>query len=130
MKKIKFELGGIAQHCLDVYLEKPNMYDNYIPANMMGASNDFYNFVLDSYYVFKKSDGVSLKSAWEMYKQYCEEARVNYPYSQRVFREELKNYFKDYKDRFIFEDGTRVRSYYRGFKSEKLDLVNSDKANS
>ena len=130
MKKIKFELGGIAQHCLDVYLEKPNMYDNYIPANMMGASNDFYNFVLDSYYVFKKSDGVSLKSAWEMYKQYCEEARVNYPYSQRVFREELKNYFKDYKDRFIFEDGTRVRSYYNGFKSEKLDLVNRNEANS
>lgn len=47
---------------------------------MMGASNDFYNFVVDSYHVFKREDGVSLKSAWEMYKTYTEEAKVPYPF--------------------------------------------------
>ena len=65
MKKIEFELGAIACHCRDVYLESPNAYDDYIPVNMLGATNDFYNFILDSYQIFKDSDGISLKSAWE-----------------------------------------------------------------
>ena len=116
-KQIGFELGAIAKHCLDVYLEEPDRYENYVPTVMLGASNDFYNFVVDSYIVFKKEDGTTLKAAWEMYKTYCEEAKVPYPYSQRVFKEELKNYFLDYRDRFSMEDGSRVRSYYTGFKT-------------
>ena len=35
---------------------------------MLGASNDFYNFIIDSYHVFKKEDGTTLKASWEMYK--------------------------------------------------------------
>ena len=119
--KIKFELGGIAAHCLDVYNEDPGAYDNYIPVTMLGASNDFYNFVEDSYEVFKREDGVTLKQAWAMYTVYCEEAKVPYPFSQRLFREELKNYFKEFKERAIIEDGVRVRNYYCGFIFEKFE---------
>ena len=54
MKQIEFELGAIAYHCQEVYLEDPNCYDDYIPIAMLGASNDFYNFVVDSYPVFKR----------------------------------------------------------------------------
>lgn len=92
-KQIAFELGAIAYHCQEVYLSDPGYYDDYIPIAMLGASNDFYNFIIDSYHVFKKEDGATLKAAWEMYKTYCEEAKVPYPYSQRNFKEELKNYF-------------------------------------
>ena len=120
IKRIDFELGAIAQYCLDVYLKDPGRYDSYVPLNMMGASNDFYNFVLDSYYIFEKEDGVSLKVAWEMYKTYCEEARVPYPMTQRNFKEELKNYFHEYKDRMALEDGSRIRSYFSGFRKEKF----------
>ena len=63
MKRIPFELGAIAYHCKEVYLSDPNRYDNYIPITMMGASNDFYNFVIDSYHIFKKEDGTTLKAA-------------------------------------------------------------------
>lgn len=115
--QVKFELGAIAYHCMGVYKENPGAYDHYIPTSMMSASNDFYNFVLDSYHIFKREDGVTLKSAWEMYKTYCDEAKVGYPFSQRAFKEELKNYFKEYNDRFNI-DGERVRSYYSGFKKE------------
>lgn len=115
--QIKFELGAIAYHCMEVYKENPGAYDHYIPTSMMSASNDFYNFVLDSYHIFKREDGVTLKSAWEMYKTYCDEAKVGYPFSQRAFKEELKNYFREYNDRFNI-DGERVRSYYSGFKKE------------
>ena len=121
MKRIPFELGAIAYHCKEVYLSDPNKYDNYIPITMMGASNDFYNFVIDSYHIFKKEDGTTLKAAWEMYKTYCEEAKVAYPFSQRSFKEELKNYFREYNDRFSFDDGSRVRSYYNGFRTDKFE---------
>lgn len=120
VKQVAFELGAIAYHCQEVYLEDPGRYDNYIPISMLGASNDFYNFVLDSYYIFKKQDGTTMKAAWEMYKTYCDEAKVPYPYSQRIFKEELKNYFRDYQDRFDMEDGTKVRSYYSGFRTDKF----------
>ncbi|GKI16912.1 hypothetical protein CE91St44_33970 [Oscillospiraceae bacterium] len=121
MKQIEFELGAIAYHCQNVYLANPSMYDDYIPVAMLGASNDFYNFIIDSYHVFKKEDGTTLKASWEMYKTYCDEAKVPFPFSQRIFKEELKNYFRDYKERFNLDDGTRVRSYYIGFRTEKFE---------
>ena len=121
VKQIEFELGPIAHHCQKVYLDDPGYYDNYIPIAMLGASNDFYNFIVDSYHVFKREDGTSLKAAWEMYKTYNEEAKVAYPLSQRAFKEELKNYFRDYSERFSHEDGSRVRSYYSGFRTERFE---------
>lgn len=127
MKQVAFELGAIAYHCQEVYMSKPDAYDDYIPVSMLGASNDFYNFVLDSYHIFKKEDGTSLKVAWEMYNTYCEEAKVSFPYSQRVFKEELKNYFWDYKERIRLEDDTRIRSYYSGFRTDKFESRSSDK---
>ena len=115
MNRIDFELGAIAAHCRDVYLSDPGYYDGYTPETMLGASNDFYNYILDMYLDFRESDGISLKSAWERYKSYCDEANVSYPYSKRNFKEELKNYFKEYHERYVMEDSTRVRSYYKGF---------------
>lgn len=127
MKQVEFELGAIAYHCREVFQSDPGKYDDYIPVEMLGASNDFYNFVADSYHVFKKEDGTTLKAAWEMYKVYCEDAKVAYPYSQRLFKEELKNYFWDYKERFNLGDGTRVRSYYVGFRKDKFEELTVDK---
>lgn len=121
VKQISFELGAIAYHCQEVYLSDTHAYDDYIPVTMFGASNDFYNFVIDSYHVFKKEDGITLKAAWEMYKTYCEEAKVSFPLPQRAFKEELKNYFREFDDRLNFDDGTRVRSYYSGFRTDKFE---------
>ena len=121
INQIDFELGHIAYHCLEVYSENPGRYDDYIPTTMLGASNDFYNFVLDSYLVFKREGSTTLKSAWEMYKSYCEEAKVPYPLSQRLFKEELKNYFREYHERYTLENGTRVRNYFDIFRYEKFE---------
>ena len=121
VKQVEFELGAIAYHCRDVYLADPGAYDDYVPLGMMGASNDFYNFVMDSYPIFKREDGTTLKAAWEMYKTYVDEAKVQYPFSQRTFKEELKNYFKEFNERFVAEDGNRLRSYYKGFRLEKFE---------
>ena len=117
-KQVKFELGAIAHHCLDVYMEDPHYYDDYVPKSMMGATNDFYNFMVDSYSVFKREDGTSLKAAWEMFKVYVEDAKVPWQMSKRVFKEELKNYFDFYDDSVDDEHGDKIKSYYSGFKTD------------
>lgn len=120
---ISYELGAIAFHCKEVYLSDPHRYDNYIPTLMMGASNDFYNFVVDSYSLFLRQDSTTLKAAWAMYQTYCEEARVPYPYSQRAFKEELKNYFWDFSTEAIDEDGHKIRNKYSGFRKDRFEEV-------
>jgi hypothetical protein len=123
MKQITFELGAIAYHCKEVYLEDPHYYDDYTPISMMSASNDFFNFMLNAYHVFYTENGTTLKAAWEMYKVYCEDAKIQpqWQLNQRKFKEELKEYFDGFDDRFNLEDGSRVRSYYHGFRVWKFD---------
>lgn len=120
IKQVKFELGAIAYHCREVYLDDPGAYDDYLPTSMMGASNDFYNFMIDSYHVFLKEDGTTLKAAWEMYKNYVDEAKVPYSLSKMHFKSELRNYFRDFDERFATGDG-RTRSYYSGFLTDKFE---------
>lgn len=126
MKQVKFELGPIAYHCKEVYLSDPGRYDEYIPTSMMGASNDFYNFMIDSYSVFKRDDGTTLKAAWEMYKTYVDEAKVPYSLSKMHFRSELMNYFRDFSERFTSDSGERIRSYYNGFLTEKFEVEDNE----
>lgn len=123
MDRIPFELGGIAYHCKNVYESDPNAYDDYIPTHMLGASNDFYNFMVDSYPIFERDDGTTLRQAWEMYRTFCDETKVPYPYSQRMFKEELRNYFRDVKERVTLEDGNRVRTYFTGLRKEKFNVI-------
>lgn len=128
IKQIEFELGAIAWHCKEVYEDNPGAYDDYIPLSMLGATNDFFNFVEELYFTFKEEGGTSLKSAWETYNTYCKDANVLYPFSKRVFKEELRNYFIEYKDRHTMSDGTRVRNYYEGFRTDKFES-NKDETN-
>lgn len=126
MNQVKFELGAIAYHCKYVYLENPDAYNNYVPTSMIGASNDFYNYVLDSYDIFKRQNSTTLKAAYEMYKAYCDDSNVKYPLSKLLFKEELKNYFATFNERALLDQGERVRNYYEGFKLDKF-IYSGDK---
>lgn len=117
MARIPFELGAIAQHCLDVYKSMgKNYYDSYKPTKMFGATNDMYNFVYDHYDIFADEKYVSLKSAWTMYKEYVDETKIEYPFSMRMFKAELGNYFEKFDERVRLGNGDRLRNVYRGFK--------------
>lgn len=118
------ELGGIARHCLEVYESMgKTYYDNYIPGLMISATNDFYNFMSDNFdYFVEHDEGITLTSAWELYKNYCSDANIPYPYKKMIFKDELKNYFEEFKDRFNGE-----RSVYVGFKRDKVEFQNSDR---
>ena len=116
MKQIEFELGAIAYKCLKRYQSMgKNHYNSYRPLEMMLQTDVFYNYVEACYDVFKRQDGVSLKQAYELYKEYCSETGIDKLLPQYKFREELRNYFETFHDRFL-KDGITVRSYYSNFK--------------
>ena len=119
MNEIPFELGAIAYHCQDVYLKDKGYYNGYVPFTMMGATNDFYNFVLDSYHVFNREDATTLDAAWQRYKAYCDDAKITYGLSKRPFSEELRSYFHTFTEEKD-SDGFLTR-VYRGFKKEKFN---------
>ena len=123
-KQIDFELGQIAYRCLKEYERLGrDCYISYRPLEMMFKTDVFYNYVENYYDEFYAEDGTTLRAAWEKYKKYCDEALVDFKLPMHKFREELKNYFKEYKD-IARVDGQYLRKYYSGFitsrfKSEK-----------
>ena len=102
-------------------------YYSVFDAKALGSASN--SFALEAFktnplvaiqHVFKREDGTSLRSAWERYKTYCEEAKVPFPLSQRNFKEELKNYFWDFDSTFDTDgDGDgKTFGYFKGFKTE------------
>lgn len=121
MNRIPFELGAIAHRCLSVYENLGRYYyDDYIPTDMISATNDFYDFVENYYSDFKETDSITLRDAWDLYKKYCDYANVAYPFPMRTVRTELKNYFREFKED-SYEDGIHKRNLYSGFMKEKFE---------
>jgi hypothetical protein len=126
-QQIDFELGAIANYCIKRYraLGK-NYYTRYRSTSMMLKTDVFYNFVEDNYYIFKEQDGVGVTQAYAMYKVYCDESLVEFKLPLYKFREELKNYFRDYTAKTRI-DGQQLRSWYSGFLSEKFQGIEEKK---
>lgn len=116
MQQVTFELGAVAAKCLERYRSMgKNYYSNYRPVEMMLQTDVFYNFVEAYSDIFKSLNGISLKRAYELYKEYCSYAGIDRLIPQYKFREELRNYFEEFHDKYE-EDGTMIRSYYLQFK--------------
>ncbi len=120
MERVNFELGAIAYHCLKVYKSMgKNYYASYKPIDMMFRTDPFFNFVEDNIFEFNKVEGISLKRAYTLYKEYCTDSGLGESFKLPMykFRDELKNYFYDFDDQ-IKIDGERYRSYFRNFKAD------------
>lgn len=122
MNQIDFELGAIAWHCKEVFEENPKYYDDYTPTLMIGATNDLYSFLYENLDEYRTKDSTTLNEAWLKYKLYCDEAKVPYPYSKRVFKEELKSYFKQFKERYHPEKDSWLYNWYGGLRLEKFGI--------
>lgn len=123
MSQIDFELGAIAWHCQEVYRGMgKNYYSGYRPLEMIFQTDVFFNFVESSYDTFLEEDGVSLSRAYDMYKTYCDDSLVEFKLARHKFREELKNYFREFHD-ITRVNGVQLRSYYKGFQSEKFTFI-------
>lgn len=120
MSQIDFELGGIAHRCLDIYrgLGK-NYYNAYRPVEMMAQTDYFYNFVASAYDIFEEQGGVTTNQAWGMFKEFCDEQKIDTKMPQFKFREELKNYFNSFEQR-VKIDGQWFWGWYSGFDTKRF----------
>lgn len=120
MSQVKFELGAIAYHCLEVYREMgKNYYATYRPLDMMFQTDPFLDFVEDCYDIFKEQDYTTLNQAFELYKTYISMSNSKWALERYRFREELKNYFETFSER-TWVDDQQLRSVYRGFKTSRF----------
>lgn len=125
-KQMSFEYGAIAYECLELYKEMgPNYYDDYIPVEMLAATNDFYDFIVDRYDEYVERDKVTQSEAWTAYKEYCEYSGAK-QMPLRVMSAELRSYFREYQERGVV-DGVRVRKLYSGFKADKFTNKQKEK---
>lgn len=118
--QVKFELGAIAYHCLEVYKADPGYYDSYVPVKMIDATNDMYNYIEENYMDFKDAKEVTLNEAYKRYVEFCKDSLVPYPYKKRVFKEELKNYFETFVAHT--KDASNVYIGFLSNKFEKIDI--------
>lgn len=128
MAKIDFELGAIAQHCLDIYRSMgKNYYNSYRPVEMMFQTDVFFNFIEANFDIFKSQDSTSLKQAYNLYKEFCLETGIaaNHILPQYKVREELRNYFDEFKEREVV-NGETYRSFYKGFNADKFKAPTKD----
>lgn len=126
--QVLFELGAIAFHCLGVYRSRGrDYYSSYRPIEMMLQTDVFFNFIEDAYDIFKEQDGATLHQAYELYKQFCEDSNIEYRMPRYRFREEIKNYFKDFEERAIIDD-VRVRSWYSGFITDHFKVKRKEES--
>lgn len=116
---IDYELGAIAYHCLRVYEELgENYYKHYRPQRMMGATNDFFNFLDEMYDTLIEYDetGIGLTTLWSRYREWVNEANIPRSYSMMVFKEELRSYFEEFHRTY-----NGHKDVYRKLKREKFD---------
>ena len=128
LNQIPFELGGIATHCKEVYESDKYCYEGYIPIGMIGATNDMYNFMEEQYDEYVSLESISLGKAWADYKSYCEDAKVTYPMPKRIFKEELKAYYDEFKERGTINGKQEYNAFY-GLKKDRFrkgDPINSN----
>ena len=119
-------LGAIAWHCLQVYKNLgPSYYDAYNPLDMTYRTDEFFNFVESCYLIFKKEDEVTLTQAYSMYKEYCNDSKIEHILPRYKFRDELKDYFKEFHERLSVRDDRR-RSVYQGFLSSKFEFEDEE----
>lgn len=123
MARIDFELGAIAQHCLDVYREMgKNYYNGYEPQRMMLETDPFHNYVDEHFDIFKVQDGTTEQQAWELYKAWAEDSKLGYSLKRYQFREKLKDYFDEFHDRTTI-NGAMTRKVYKGFNARQFKEV-------
>lgn len=126
-KEIEFELGAIANHCLNVYKDMGiDYYGDYISRPMMLETNDFYNFIVDNADRFVQFGGVTVKSAFDQYKKYCEDSGYKKILKRNEFVSEIKNYFGTFYDKTTV-NGEQVRSWLTDFKEDKISATKKEK---
>lgn len=118
---LKFELGAIAFHCMEVYKSLgKEYYLNYIPEMMIDKTNYLRNFIFDNYDKFISNDYFIRDILYKWYKEYCDESGIQFIQKRIDFGEQMIEYFEHY-DKIKWIDGQNRKHVYTGFKEEKFN---------
>lgn len=124
MDGIRFELGGIAWHCLQVYRSMgPNAYGSYVAKEMIARTNDIYSFLSSELDRFEDGAPIEATTLWREFKTWCEEANIDVRMKRDEFIFEVGNYFEK-TDRSRVKG--RVSSRNATFTDFKWDKFASD----
>lgn len=119
MKQVRFEYGGIAKHCLDVYEELGEFYySGYEPKKMMFLTNEIVNFLSENRFKYSSMPFIKNRELYNDYKIWCDDNKVT-SISGPKFKREVNVYFDGFKDLMV--DGTRYYDVWVGFRDYKLD---------
>ena len=108
IKRVEYELGAIAYHCIEVYKSMGSKYYyNYQPSQMLKFTNNVYDFLTDEEgYTFitkelEQNGCVSLSVMFAKFKEWAEINNVYIQnYSKASFRLDISGYFDEFHARY------------------------------
>jgi hypothetical protein len=119
MSQIDFELGAIAHHCLQVYKKLgKNYYDGLPPDGDDAPDGRLLQLHRSELRHIQGAERRFLEAGVFAVQGVLRQHGHRRPLPQYKFREELRNYFDEFKDRAEV-DGEIMRSYYVGFNADK-----------
>lgn len=119
-KQVKFEYGGIAKKCIDVYEANPHYYELYEASSMRRRTDPVYYFMTDMYGELVNSDGAKLNDLYKMYKVSCESNGFTKILNKQDFQVHMEDYFDKFYQKYRCEDGTTKNKYFKGFKKSQF----------
>ena len=121
--QMKFEVGAIAQHCIDIYKSLgKEAYVEYRPNEMIKKVNYLHNFIFENFERLEENDPIRLTTLYSWYKDYYEESGLGYPPKRLVFKEQIKKYYDEFIE-IKFLEGKTQRNVYSGFKRELVEYT-------
>ena len=124
VNNLKYELGAIAKHCIDVYEDfGREYYLNYVPEKMIQKTNYIRNFIMDNadFFINDEYGYFTRDTLYTMYKKYCEESNILYIQKRMDFGDSMIEYFNEFYTGPKWMNGATRRNFYIGFKKEKID---------
>lgn len=113
MEGIKYELGGIAYHCMREYQRNKDFFRRYRPTGMMRRTSPVYWFVQQRYMDLCKMDPISDDKLWAMWTADNENTKEKHSYSKRELISQIEPFYKDGYD--------TMSKTFSGFDAELSD---------
>lgn len=128
-ERLRFELGAIAHHCLDLYLRLgKNYYGKYTPFKMLYGTNAIHNFMDNYYFEMRNAPYIQIYDLYKQYVQYATETNTRYVIEYTEFTRLIHPYFKEFRQRTVIDD-KRVRNVAMGLKTELFEVETYEEPN-
>lgn len=118
--RLKFEISGIAYHCVKVYKELGRkFYASYVPERMIEKTNFIHNFLLDNLEKYQKAGFVNKTVLYREFKLYCEDCNLTPVPKSLDFYEQVDDYFEDFRREKWIND-KKQKNVFINLKAWKL----------